>query len=100
MQNKCYWPYVSNLAGSFSKFFLTLPLRKNLLGLKHKANNVYFAFIRRVLLVGKQFATAKWERTLRKNLLGSKFKAINIYFAKKLINWQMTLHTFSTSFFF
>ena len=39
LQNKCYWPYVSNLAGYFS-----LPLRKNLLGSKHKAN-IYFALI-------------------------------------------------------
>ena len=35
-----------------------LPLRKNLLGLKCKANNHYFAFILQVLYIGKQFATA------------------------------------------
>ena len=33
-------------------------MRKNLLGLKHKANNHYFAFIQHALYVGKQFATA------------------------------------------
>ena len=30
VQNKCYWPYVSNVVGSFSKA-KSLPLRKNLL---------------------------------------------------------------------
>ena len=37
---------------------LKLPLRKNLLGSKRKAINIYFAFILQVLYVGKQFATA------------------------------------------
>ena len=39
------------IAGSFS-------LRKNLLGSKRKAINIYFAFILEVLQVGKQFAAA------------------------------------------
>ena len=41
MQSNCYWPYISNLAGSLSKAKF-LPLRKNLLGSKRKANNNYF----------------------------------------------------------
>ena len=53
MQDNSYWPYVSNLAGSF----LILPLRKNLLGSKRKANNCYFSFTPQVRQAGKQFAT-------------------------------------------
>ena len=41
MENNCYWPYVSNLGGSFSKAFE----KENLLGSKRKANNNYFPFI-------------------------------------------------------
>ena len=35
---------------------LTLPLRKNLLGLKRKASYISFAFILQAFQVGKQFA--------------------------------------------
>ena len=37
-------------------YIIILPLKKNLLGLKRKANK-YFVFLLQVLWVGKQFAT-------------------------------------------
>ena len=48
LPNSSYWPYVSNLAGYFSKAKCNF---ENLLGLKHNANNNYFAFILKVLAV-------------------------------------------------
>ena len=44
----CYFMFMwADVAWVF--FCLTLPLRKNLLGSKHKAYNIYFAFILQVL---------------------------------------------------